>query len=120
VVMWRSFLLRTRNVSDKSCRENHNTHFMSNNCFPKNRAVHAIMWKNISEETGHGWQHYEARALCMAQNFGYRHTLGICNTYCFSTATLVTRTRLNVTFVRTLPVLLIANDIRRGAGSKAV
>jgi hypothetical protein len=27
------------------------------------------------------------------------------NTYCFSTATNVTRTRLNVTFLRTLPVL---------------
>jgi hypothetical protein len=27
----RSVLLRTRNVSDKSCRENQNTHFMCNN-----------------------------------------------------------------------------------------
>jgi len=26
----RSILLRMRNVSDKSCRENQNTHFMSN------------------------------------------------------------------------------------------
>ena len=30
-----NFLLRMRNVSDKSCRENHNTHFMFNNVFPK-------------------------------------------------------------------------------------
>ena len=35
-------------------------------------------------QTGHRWQ-------------GYRHTLRICNTYCFATATMVTRTRLNVT-----------------------
>jgi hypothetical protein len=30
----------------------------------------------------------------------------ICNTYCFSTATMVTRTRLSVNVIRTLPVLL--------------
>ena len=35
------------------------------------------------------------------------HTLRICNTYCFYTATMVMGTRLNVMFVRTLPVLLL-------------
>jgi len=30
-------------------------------------------------------------------NEGHRHTLTICNTYSFSTATMVARTRLNVT-----------------------
>jgi hypothetical protein len=35
----------------------------------------------------------------------YRSTLIICNTYCFSTATVVTRTRLHVTCIRTLPAL---------------
>ena len=29
-----------RNVIDKSCRENQNTHFMSNNFFSENRAVY--------------------------------------------------------------------------------
>jgi len=29
--------------------------------------------------------------------YGYKHTYTICNTYCFSTATVFTRTRLNVT-----------------------
>jgi len=29
--------------------------------------------------------------------YGYKHTLGICNIYCFSTATMVARTRPNVT-----------------------
>jgi hypothetical protein len=33
----------------------------------------------------------------MLDDKGYRHTLGIFNIYCFSTATMVTRTRLNVT-----------------------
>jgi hypothetical protein len=46
---------------------------------------------------GHTWQHNTAPALCMLDNYGYRRTLIICNTYCFSTATLVVRTRLNVT-----------------------
>ena len=42
---------------------------------------------------------------CMLDNQGYRHTLRIRNTYCFSTATMVTRTQLHITFIRTLPVL---------------
>jgi hypothetical protein len=33
-----------------------------------------------------------AHVLCMLDNKGYRHTLRMCNTYCISTATLVTRT----------------------------
>ena len=36
----------------------------------------------------------------MLDNYGYRHTLIIVNTYCFFT--MVTRTRLSVTFIRTL------------------
>jgi hypothetical protein len=40
-------LLRMRNISDKSCRENQSTHFMFNNFFPENRAVYEIMWKNM-------------------------------------------------------------------------
>jgi len=31
----RSVLLRMRNVSDKSCRENQNTHFVFSNFLPK-------------------------------------------------------------------------------------
>ena len=31
----RSVLLRMRNVSDKSCGENQNTHFVFSNAFPK-------------------------------------------------------------------------------------
>ena len=36
----------------------------------------------------------------------YKDTLTLCNTYCFSTATMVTRTCRNVTFVRTLSVVV--------------
>ena len=46
----RPLLLRMRNVLDKSCRENQNTHFVFNNFFPpENRAVYEIMWKNMVE-----------------------------------------------------------------------
>jgi len=38
-----------------------------------------------------------AHAHCMLDTKGYKHTLRICNTYCFSAATTVARTRLNVT-----------------------
>ena len=37
-----------RNVSDKSCRGNQNTHFISGNFF-RNPAVCEVMWKNIVE-----------------------------------------------------------------------
>jgi len=43
-----SLLLRMKNVSDKSCKENQNTHFMFNN-FLKNCAVYEITWENIVE-----------------------------------------------------------------------
>jgi hypothetical protein len=44
----RSFLLRMRNVSEKGCTENQNTHFMSSNfIFSENLAGYEIMWKNI-------------------------------------------------------------------------
>ena len=40
----------TRNVSEKSCRENQNTHFVFNKFFPPwNPAVYGIMWKNTVE-----------------------------------------------------------------------
>jgi hypothetical protein len=35
LIISRSFFLTTRNVSDKSCRENQNTHFIFSNFFPK-------------------------------------------------------------------------------------
>ena len=35
-----------RIVSNVSCRENQNTHFMLNKFLSENHAVHEIMWKN--------------------------------------------------------------------------
>ena len=42
-------VLRMRNVSDKSCTENQNTHFVFSNFFVENRAVYEIVWKNVVE-----------------------------------------------------------------------
>jgi hypothetical protein len=36
-----------RNVLNKSCREDKNTHFKFNNFFFENGAVYEIMWKNV-------------------------------------------------------------------------
>ena len=47
LIISRLFLLRMRNVSDKSCRGNQNTHFIFQ--FFLNGAVYEIMWKNTVE-----------------------------------------------------------------------
>ena len=53
-----------RNVSDKSCRENQNTHFMFSNFFLENLSVYEIMSKNMLEpERPHMTPQYGAYAL---------------------------------------------------------
>ena len=48
LIISHSVLLGIKNLSDKSCRENQNMHFMFYTCF-FNHAVYEIMWKNIVE-----------------------------------------------------------------------
>jgi hypothetical protein len=43
VIICRSVLVRMRNVSDRSCRENQNTHFVFNNPFFVSLNVYEIM-----------------------------------------------------------------------------
>jgi hypothetical protein len=48
------------------------------------------------------------RALCMLDNYGDKHTVRICNTYCFCTGTVVTGTLLSVTlYVHCLPCYIV-------------
>jgi len=47
-VISRSVIPRMKNVSDKSRRENRNTHFFSSS---ENRAVYEIIWTNIVERS---------------------------------------------------------------------
>jgi BarA-like signal transduction histidine kinase len=49
----------------KSCRENHNTHFMFNNSFPpENRAVYEIMWTNMAESERPQMTIWRVRIAC--------------------------------------------------------
>ena len=41
-----NFFFRMRNISDKCCRENHNTHFIFS-FFAENRADYVTIWKNM-------------------------------------------------------------------------
>ena len=74
---FRALLLRKRNISDKSCRENKNIHFMF--------------------RAGQATDDNTTLARCTLDTKGYKHTLRIHNTYSFSTARVAARMRLNVT-----------------------
>ena len=56
MIISRSILLRIRNVSDKSCRQNQNTHFVFSN-FCRNLAVWDNVEKYCKALAGHRWQH---------------------------------------------------------------
>ena len=96
LIISRSFLLRMRNVSDKSCRENQNTQFVFSNFFFFRKLCR--LWENLEKSWRAGqvrWQ-YGACALQAGYLKLQIHTLRLCNTRCFSIA-MVARTRLNVT-----------------------
>ena len=95
--------LKVRNVSDKLCRDNRNT-FDDQIFFSESLAVYEIMRKKCGG----------ARQVAVYNNYStircirfaswitkdtrvHMHTHRICNTKCFFTATIVSRTRLSVT-----------------------
>jgi len=50
-------------------------------------------------------------AHCMLDIQGFKHTLRICRTYCFSTSTMVARTHLNITlYIHCLSCLLLKTN----------
>jgi len=63
----------------------------------KNRAMYEIMWKNIvqPEWSGHIWQY----GTCTVHTGQIRHQTQTlrCDTYCYSTASMVERTHITVT-----------------------
>ena len=75
-------------------RENKNTYIILNNFFPENRTVCEIMWKNVVEPDRLQMTIWRVCVACWIIK-AYIHTLRICNIYCFSTATVVTRTPLS-------------------------
>ena len=95
-IISRSFLLIMRNVSDKSFRENQNTHFVLCNSPPENRSACEKIWKNILDRGRSQMTIWRTRIACRMSKAIQIHALRLCNTHCFSTATAVARTRLNV------------------------
>jgi len=81
MIISRSVLRRMRNVSDKSCRENQNTLLYSVPFFKS-----CLLWDNVEKYCRAG----------QATDDNYKHTLRICNTYCFLTATMVAQTQLDI------------------------
>jgi hypothetical protein len=96
LIISHSFLLRMRNVSDKRCRENQNTHFVLINFFLKNRPIYDILWKNITEWGRPQMTIWHMSIACWIPK-ATKHTHRICKTHCFSTATIVAQTCLNAT-----------------------
>jgi len=86
-----------RNVSDKSCTEYQSTHFVFNAFsflfFFENHAFNEIMWKNFTDPDRPQAAILRMRTACWIKK-ATTHTQ---HTYCFSTATMVARTRFNVT-----------------------
>jgi len=91
-----SFLI-LRNISD-CCRENQNTNFIIFSNFFSEKVVPFLRHcrKTLYSRRGHRW-HNGAHSLCMLGNKGYKHTVKMCNTYCFPTANIVKQTRHNIT-----------------------
>ena len=113
MIISRWILLRMRNASDKSCRENRNAHYMFKIFF---FSKWCLLWDNV-ENFGRARQATNDNII-RRMHFVYRitkasDTLKLCNTYCFSTPTVVKRTRLCALFRRVLPVLF-PFDQRKG------
>jgi len=66
LIISRSFLLRMRNVSDKRCRENQNTHSMFNNVYRKSCRLSDNVEKYY--RAGQATDDNMARANCMLDN----------------------------------------------------
>ena len=84
LIMCRSVLHRMREISDKCCRGNQNTHFAFNNFFPENRAVYEIMWQSIVELDRPQRTLWRQRVACWIPKATN------------NTAAMVTRTHLNI------------------------
>jgi hypothetical protein len=103
----RSVIVRMKIVSDKSYRENQDTHFVfNNNFFFQNRAVYEITWKNTLEQGRPQMKIWRMRIACGIPK-DKKNTLRMYNAYCSSSVTMASRTRLNVTLYVSLLVSFV-------------
>jgi len=86
-----------RNIPDKIHRKNQNIRFISNNFFFFRKSC--LLWDDVEKycRAGHTKDDNMAHAHCMLDTQGYKNTLGMCNIYCSSPATMVAKTQLSVT-----------------------
>jgi hypothetical protein len=103
-ITFRSVLLRTKSISDQSCRETRNKHFVFNTHFRKS----CHLWDNVEKfcRAGQPTDDNMAHAHCMLGTYGYQCTDSWHNTHCFSTAIMDERTSMLRYMVRTFPVFL--------------
>ena len=83
-----------------------NTLFFFSKKFPENLAVYEITWKEYASARQATDDNIIRRMRIAPWIAKATDTLRIYNTYFFSTAAIITRERLNVTFLYTLPVFL--------------
>jgi hypothetical protein len=98
VTISRSVLLRVRTVSDKPCRKIQRQ-ILSLIIFSVSCAIEEIMWKNKVE-------HRLTKCLMRIACWLTKAIDKQCDNCCASMATTVTRKRLIVMFIQTLPALL--------------
>ena len=96
-----------RNVSNGTCTENQNTHCMFNEFFSPKIAPFEIMWENMVKPDKPQMTIQRVRTVCWITKATHTHKhTETCNTYCFYTTAMVSRTRFNVTlYTCTLAVL---------------
>jgi len=68
------------------------------NYFPPPPENHTLLKKCCT--VGQATDGHMTHARCMLDTQGYKHTLRICNIYCFTAAKMVSRKRLNVRLIR--------------------
>jgi hypothetical protein len=93
-----------RNFSGRSCRENQNTFLCSVALFFENRTVYEIMWKNVVEADRPQIAIRHERSVCWIRKATNTRSEYIIRT-AFFTASVVSRTRFSITFIRILHVL---------------
>jgi hypothetical protein len=110
-IISRSVIHRMNNISDTSSRENQNTQFVFNNFFFFRKSCN--LWDNVEKycRAGQATDDNMAYAHCMLDTQGYKCTYRLCITHCFSTATMVERTRLIITLYVHLLSLFILNMV---------